>query len=197
MDGPRVVQFARTFVPRMDRRRVLQGIRGAGAAVLGTGLGLEMTARAAAKQATPVPGTPTTGRAVGVTAAVLGTAEPAAAAGQVLRLVRATWAPGATVDAQTHPGALISYVESGAHGFTLLEGTARVTRAATAGTPGPVEEVSPGVEVVLGPGDVLVIDGDAVHSHRNASDGPTVLWEAQLYAAGQPAAHFEAATPAP
>ena len=141
--------------------------------------------------------TPAAGRAVGVTAALLGSGEPAAAPGQMLRLVRSTWAPGATVDAQTHPGALVSYVESGAHGFTLLAGSARVTQAAVAGTPGPTEEVAPGAEVVLGPGDVLFIDQDAVHRHRNASDGPTVLWEAQLYAAGQPAAHFEAATPAP
>ena len=145
-----------------------------------------------AKQATP-----TTGRAVGVTAAVLGTAEPAGAAGQVLRLVRSTWAPGATVDAQTHPGALISFVDSGAHGFTLLEGTARVTRAAVAGTPGPTEEVAIGAEVVLNPGDVLVIDQEAVHSHRNASDGETILLEAQLYAADEPAAHFMEATPVP
>ena len=141
--------------------------------------------------------TPTAGRAVGVTAAVLGTAEPVTAPGQVLRLVRSTWAPGATVDAQTHPGALISFVDSGAHGFTLLEGTAHVTRAAVAGTPGPPDEVAIGAEVVLNPGDVLVIDEQAVHSHRNASDGPTVLLEAQLYAAGEPAAHFQEATPVP
>ena len=141
--------------------------------------------------------TPAAGRAVGVTAAVLGTAEPGTAPGQVLRLVRSTWAPGATVDAQTHPGALISFVDSGAHGFTLLEGTARVTRAAVAGTPGPTEEVALGTEVVLNPGDVLVIDEEAVHSHRNASDGETVLLEAQLYATGEPAAHFQEATPVP
>jgi quercetin dioxygenase-like cupin family protein len=158
---------------------------------------LACTVPVEAKQATPASGTPTTGGAVGVTAAVLGTAEPAAAAGQVLRLVRSTWAPGATVDAQTHPGTLISFVDSGAHGFTLLEGTARVTRAAVAGTPGPTEEVAVGAEVVLNPGDVLVIDQDAVHSHRNASDGETVLLEAQLYAVGEPAAHFSEATPAP
>ena len=141
--------------------------------------------------------TPTTGRAVGVTAALLGTAEPGTAPGQVMRLVRSTWAPGATVDTQTHPGALISFVDAGAHGFTLLEGTARVTRAAVAGTPGPTEEVAIGTEVVLHPGDVLVIDDEAVHSHRNASEGETVLLEAQLYATGEPAAHFMEATPAP
>lgn len=150
-----------------------------------------------AQQATPAMGTPAAGRAVGVTAEVLGTAKPAAAADQVLRLVRSTWAPGATVDAQTHPGALVSYVESGAHGFTLLEGTAHVTRAVVDGTPGPAEELSPGTEVVLGPGDVLVIDEDAVHRHRNASEGPTILWEAQLYAADEPAARFMMATPVP
>jgi hypothetical protein len=44
---------------------------------------------------------------------------------------------------------------------------------------------------------VLVIDEDAVHRHRNASEGPTILWEAQLYAADEPAARFMMATPVP
>ena len=43
MDGSRFDQLAKNLVTRIDRRRVLQGVSGAVAAVLGTTLGMEVT----------------------------------------------------------------------------------------------------------------------------------------------------------
>jgi quercetin dioxygenase-like cupin family protein len=73
-----------------------------------------------------------------------------------------------------HPGALVLHVESGELTYTVIEGTVQVQRAATAGTPGPTEEVGPGQETVLRAGDWLFEQG-VVHSSRNATSGPTVV----------------------
>jgi hypothetical protein len=51
MDGSQFDQWARTLVTRSDRRRVLQGV-GAVAGILGTMLGLEMTAAKGSKRRT-------------------------------------------------------------------------------------------------------------------------------------------------
>ncbi len=73
-----------------------------------------------------------------------------------------------------------------------------LVRAATNGTPGPTEQLEPGVEVIINPGDAL-FEQAVVHSARNASDGETIVWLASLIEAGQPFTVFHeamAATPA-
>jgi hypothetical protein len=104
----------------------------------------------AAQDATPT--------AEGVTVEVLGTGLPTAAPDRMLALARVTFAPGFTLQAHTHPGALIGHFEAGAFGFRVLEGeSARVVRAGGAGTPAAAdpmagEPVPPGTEVIFNPG---------------------------------------------
>jgi hypothetical protein len=157
-------------------------------------LGL-VTTQSAAQEGTPAA---PMGVAAGVTAQVLGSGTPDAAPDHQLGLRRLTWAPGATVDNHHHPGALVLTVESGALGYTVLEGEVTVVRAATNGTPGPSEQLMPGVEAIINPGDAL-FEQSVVHSARNASDGETIVWLASLIEAGQPFTVFHddmAATPA-
>jgi quercetin dioxygenase-like cupin family protein len=156
-------------------------------------LGL-VTTRSAAQEGTPAAAP---GIAMGVTAQLRGSGTPNVAADHELALRRITFAPGATVDNHHHPGALALTVESGALGYTVLEGEVTVVRAATNGTPGPSEELTPGVEVILNPGDAL-FEQSVVHSARNASDGETIVWLASLIEAGQPFTvfHDAMATPA-
>ena len=122
---------------------------------------------------------------VGVSAVLLGGGQPAAAPGYELTLRRITIAPGGGIPAHTHPGALVIYLESGTWGYTALGGTARLTRAAAAGTPAAAEDLPIGTEVILTAGDVLYVEepGDAI---RNAGDEDVVLLIAGLTRVGEP-----------
>ncbi len=134
--------------------------------------------------------------AVGVKTDVLGSGQPDAAPGQALAGRRNTFEPGGSIPAHMHPGALVLHVESGELTYTVIEGTVQVHRAATAGTPGPTEEVGPGQEAVLRAGDWLFEQG-VVHSVRNDGSEPTVVLVMALTAADQPFTVFhEMATPA-
>lgn len=116
----------------------------------------------------------------------LGVAEPSSAPGMVLVLGRVTFPAGATIPSHTHPGATLVYVESGAFGITVLEGAGVVTRATVEGTPGAVEEMETGTELILGPGDTFFEDLGSIHEARNAADGDTVVITTQLLEAGMP-----------
>ena len=133
---------------------------------------------------------------VGLTSVVLARMAPAAAPGQELQLVRVAVAPGATVSAHTHPGAVVLCLESGAPVFGVTEGTVTMTRAATAATPEAAETLAAGAETELQPGDCLAFEAtETVHTLRNPG-GPAVIWQAQLYALGEPPTTF-LGTPAP
>jgi len=133
----------------------------------------------AAQEASPAAGP------VGVAGVLLGGGEPAPAPGYELTLRRVTIAPGGGIPAHAHPGALVIHLESGTWGYTALGGTARLTRAAAAGTPAPAEDLPAGTEVVLNPGDALHVEepADAI---RNAGGEPVVLLIAGLTRAGGP-----------
>jgi mannose-6-phosphate isomerase-like protein (cupin superfamily) len=133
--------------------------------------------------------------AVGLTPRVLARIAPATAPGQELQLVRVAVAPGATVAPHTHPGTIALCLESGSFAFGIVEGTATVTRAATAATPEAAEQLA-AAETVLAPGDCVTFDAShTVHTLRNTG-GPAVIWQAQLYAIGEPATTF-LGTPTP
>ncbi len=140
-------------------------------------------APSAAQDATPV-GTPAAG-AVGVTAQLLGVGAPASAPGLELGLRRFTITPGGGIPAHSHPGALVILVEAGTWAYTPLGGTIRLTRAATGGTPGPVEDVPMGQEVTLTAGDWLFVE-DPQDEFRNAGTDDVVLLSAGLTRAGEP-----------
>jgi quercetin dioxygenase-like cupin family protein len=134
--------------------------------------------------------------AVGLKSVVLARIAPAGAHGQELQLVRVEVASGATVAAHTHPGTIALCLESGSPVFGVVDGTVTLTHAATAATPEAAEHLAAGTEAVLQPGDCLTFDATAtVHTLRNPG-GPAVIWQAHLYALGQPATTF-LATPAP
>jgi hypothetical protein len=141
-------------------------------------------------------GTPAAGGSVGVGGGGLGSGEPEAAPGYILWLRRGTFEPGGYVSLHHRRGALVLSVESGSLTDTAAEGVAVVTRAATEGTPGPTEEIGPGMETVLQPGDSVIEQG-VVHTSRNDGDEPTTVLIAALTAAGQQFTQYhEEATPA-
>ncbi len=159
-----------------SRRAVVRGVGGLGlAAFFAT-----RWAPAAAQDTTPAP----TG-AVGVTVQVLGTGQPASAPGLELTLRRLTIAPGGLLPAHSHPGALVIFVEAGTWGYTVLGGTAQLTRAAVGGTPTPAEEMPAGAEVVLTAGDWIFIE-DPQDEFRNAGEEDVVLVSANLAQIGEP-----------
>lgn len=133
--------------------------------------------------------------AVGLTSVVLSRIAPAAAADQQLQLVRVEVAPGATVAAHTHPGAVALCLETGSVVFGVVQGTATMTQAATIATPAATTQLTAGSETVLQPGDCLSFQAtETVHTLRNPG-GPAVIWQAHLYASDEPPTTF-LATPA-
>ena len=163
------------------------------AALLGGAVGAPRLAGIAAQEATPA-----ADPLAGVTIEALGGGMPAAAPGHALSLLRVTFAPGASIPPHTQPGALVVAVEAGTFGFTVTQGQAQVTRAAApGGTPVAAEQLAPGTEVLLGPGDAVYHDADTGHTGRNAGDGPLVLVIATLFDPNQPAFIFTDGTPTP
>lgn len=133
---------------------------------------------------------------VGLTSVVLARISPPVAPDQELQLVRVEVATGATVSAHTHPGAIALCVESGSPTFGVTEGTATMTQAATAATPEAAVNLTSGTETVLQPGDCLTFDAtQTLHTLHNPG-APAVIWQAHLYALGQPPTRF-LGTPAP
>jgi quercetin dioxygenase-like cupin family protein len=134
----------------------------------------------------------------GITPQPMGSGLPAAAPGLAMGLVRLTYDPGATLNTHTHPGASILYIESGTLTYTLIEGTATVTRASTdTGTPPTTEPLAAGV-IELNAGDSLFEDADVIHTAINAGEEPAVVTIANLLTAGEPVSTFlEDATPTP
>ena len=120
--------------------------------------------------------------APGVITQALSAGLPQAAPRQRLVLSRLTVEPGGIGPAHVHPGMTVAYVETGALGWTILQGAATVTRA-----DGTVEQVTePGTEVVLGEGDAVAYDGYVAHGARGAADYPTVVLNARLVEAEKP-----------
>ena len=135
--------------------------------------------RIGARQGTPE-GTPAAGAPTGVTIEVLGRGRSAVAPDRELLLRRRTFAPGASTKPNPADGPVVLAVESGTIGFTVVEGTALLTRAAATGTPGPAETVGGGTEAILTSGDAVFYDEGVVHVVRNAGDGVAATVEARL-----------------
>jgi quercetin dioxygenase-like cupin family protein len=178
----------------LSRRSALVGAGTAGLLGLLAGGGLGRLA--AAQDATPdhagMPMNPEDlpPGAVGVTIQPLISGEVNVAPGYSLQLVHFIFAPGATIAPHHHSGPQAAWVASGDVGYTLLEGTdVEVHRAPSNGTPGPVEPLTPGVEVILHAGDAYFEQGIR-HWARNAGDGPADLYVAALYKVGEKGTTF-------
>src|SRR5680860_257441 len=102
---------------------------------------------------------------VGLTSVVLARIAPATAPDQELQLARVDVAPGATVSTHTHPGTIVTCLESGSVVFGVAEGTVKLTHA---DNPEVAEQVDAGAETVLQPGDCLTFDAtQTVHTLYN------------------------------
>jgi hypothetical protein len=188
MDGQRRHDATTELGGEPSRRAVLRGIGGMGLAALVAA----RWAPAAAQDATP--GAAPTG-AVGATVQPMGAGQPASAPGLELTLRRLTIAPGGGLAAHRHPGALVFIVEAGTSGYTVLGGTAQVTRAAADGTPAPAEAIPVGTEAILNPGDWVFADDDPNDDARNAGTDDLVLLIAGLTRVGEPFLTFHEAAP--
>jgi quercetin dioxygenase-like cupin family protein len=128
--------------------------------------------------------------AVGVTIQPLIGGEVLVAPGYSLNLVHFVFAPGATIAPHHHAGPQAAWVAAGDVGYTLLEGSnVQIQRAPSKGTPGPVEPMTPHVEVILHAGDGYLEQG-VRHWARNAGDGPADLYVASLYKVGEKGTTF-------
>jgi quercetin dioxygenase-like cupin family protein len=165
---------------------VLAGLVGAGRALSG----------AVAQEASPAAGAAPP--AAGATVEILDTGPPMAAPDKVLNFARLTVEPGGYLAAHGHPGAQIWYVDAGTITTAVQEGTIRLTRGASGGTPTAAEQVGPGAEVTLTAGDSLFFDHDVLHTLRNDGDETAVVLIAALLTAGEPHTTFAVeGTPAP
>jgi quercetin dioxygenase-like cupin family protein len=125
----------------------------------------------------------------GVSVQMLGRGEPPEAAGQQLTLLRATFAVGSELRPHRHPGPMLLYIESGALTYTLMEGTAEITRASAPSTGATPEILAAGQGTVLDVGDQLLERG-VVHAAHNAGADPAVVLISALLAPGQPVTRF-------
>jgi quercetin dioxygenase-like cupin family protein len=121
------------------------------------------------------PGTTVGSSAPGTTVAVqrevLGSeADPPGADGSTLNLVRYTIAPGAQLSPHIHPGVQVAFIEEGTLTYTVVEGTATVTRAG-----GAVEQVTAPATTALEAGDSVAENDGMVHFGANATDEPVVI----------------------
>jgi hypothetical protein len=158
-------------------RRAVVG--GASAIAVALGLGHRLgPGGASAQDATPTPNPD------GVAGELLGADVPTIAQGAELAVGRTTIAPGGGLPPHSHPGAIVFAVDAGTWGYTPLEGTIRVMRAAGDGTPAAVEEPPMGVELILTKGDALFAEASR-DQMRNAGEDDVVLLLAALTPAGQ------------
>jgi quercetin dioxygenase-like cupin family protein len=131
-------------------------------------------------------GTPPAETTASVTREILGAGEPAAAPGETLELVRYTIPPRFQIAPHTHPGMQVNQIVSGELTYTVVDGEISITRAATAGTPGPMETLGSGQTTVFRPGDSFVEAEGMVHFAENAGTEPVVILTASLFASGEP-----------
>ena len=90
--------------------------------------------------------------------------QPAQAPGYELYLYRVTVPPGAEIAPHTHPGTQAASIEQGVLTYTLISGSADVTRVQADGQPGTTPET------VTGPTTVKLRTGDSVV--ENPAAGP-------------------------
>jgi quercetin dioxygenase-like cupin family protein len=145
---------------------------------------LTFTPRITAQEATRPAGVEL---ASGVYAEVLAGVPSDRAKGQTLYSARFTFEPGQAIFPHSHPGTTLLSVTSGRFGWTLVQGTAYVTRGAASGASAPTETLSePGDDVILEPGDAIYYEDDVVHTARGAGDELAIIQGTLVLTAGEP-----------
>ncbi|MBV5259733.1 cupin domain-containing protein [Synechococcus moorigangaii CMS01] len=118
-----------------------------------------------------------------VTRTVLAEGLPEAAPNQILELVRYEIPPFATLPAHIHPGLQIARVEFGLLTYSVIEGTAQITRA-----DGTKEALTAGQKTLLKPGDAVTESEGMVHFGQNETPDMVILLATSLLATDQPKA---------
>jgi quercetin dioxygenase-like cupin family protein len=114
---------------------------------------------------------------------VLASGYPLAVEGRILELVRYTIPPLTKLPTHFHPGMQIVQVESGTLNYTVVKGTATITRAN-----GQEEKLRDGQSTILRQGDALVEPEGMIHYGENNSEQPVILLSASLFVAKEPKA---------
>lgn len=118
-----------------------------------------------------------------VTSKVLASGYPNDAQGRILELVRYTVPQGASAPPHIHPGMQIGQVEFGTLTYTVVKGSAKITRA-----DGTKEILRAGQTTQLKVGDSLIEPRGMVHYAKNESASIVILLSATLFDAKQPKA---------
>ncbi len=118
-----------------------------------------------------------------VTREVLASGYPNDAQGRILELVRYTIPSGANLPLHTHPGMQVARVEFGTLTYTVVKGSAPITRVN-----GTTEILQAGQTTLLRVGDSVVEPGGMVHYGKNESASIVILLSATLFDAKQPKA---------
>ncbi len=114
---------------------------------------------------------PGTAAAAAVQKDVLATeVDPPGAPGRTLTLIRYTIPAGAKLAPHIHPGVQLASIQSGTLTYTVISGTAEVTRAG-----GPSEPVTGPTTIRLDAGDAVAEKGDMVHFGANETGEPVVI----------------------
>ena len=113
--------------------------------------------------------------------------QPAQAPGYELYLYRVTVPPGAEIAPHTHPGTQAASIEQGVLTYTLISGSADVTRVQADGQPGTTPETVTGPTTVkLRTGDSVVENPELVHEAANKGKKPVVILLSALLTEGAP-----------
>lgn len=127
----------------------------------------------------------------GTVVEALGGISPMMAEGRQLVLLRLTLPPGASIQAHSHPGAVVITVESGTFATRFIHGSGTITRAGIDGAPGAAETPETGEAIELHAGDTLAYDQDAGHTMDNPGAEPLVLLASALLASDEPGFMFQ------
>lgn len=111
-----------------------------------------------------------------VTVDILGKGQTAVAPGRTLLLQQRAFPAGSDTGAHAAAGPVVLSVESGSVVFTVVQGSALVTRAGSTAT----EPVSANSSVTLNLGDSVSYDQGVVHDVKNAGSTTAVTLEARL-----------------
>ena len=122
----------------------------------------------------------------GTTIELLGATSPSAASSRNLVFMRITMAPGASIPAHRHPGAVVVVVESGLFGTRFVEGSGQLMRFGAA----EAVALNGGSETTMSPGDSLAYEG-AIHTMRNDGPDDLVLLVSALLDPEQPGFIFQ------
>jgi len=116
-----------------------------------------------------------------ITREVLAFGYPQASNGKILELVRYTILPETFVPPHTHPGMQIEQIALGILTYTVLEGTAKIRRANSS-----TQLLQAGQTTYLYSGDSLTEPAGMLHSGKNETNSPIIIYSSSLFEIEQP-----------